>query len=208
MPLRIRVNPDPLARSDSLMDTDRKTLIADSALILLGRAGAKGLTHRAVDAQAGLPLGSTSFYCRTRLDLLTLTLKRHAELDLADLQADAMRMATDGFTAAEFTALLMDRLAKWLSAENRERLLARFQLILMATCEPQLADTLRQQRERFLVAAESGLKRLGRRDAAQVAPRLVAVIDGILLDHIQSEGAALVSLKQRRALIALCLQET
>jgi DNA-binding transcriptional regulator YbjK len=189
------------------MDTDRKTLIADTALTLLGRAGAKGLTHRAVDAEAGLPLGSTSFYCRTRLDLLTLTLKRHAQLDLADLQADAAQMASACFTGAEFTALLMHRLADWLSAPKRERLVARFQLILMANSEPQLAATLRQQREQFLMAAESGLKRLGRRDAAQVAPRLVAVIDGILLDHVQSEGAALVSLKQRRALIEMCLHE-
>jgi DNA-binding transcriptional regulator YbjK len=45
---------------------DRKTVIADAAIALLAAAGAKGLTHRAVDAQAGLPAGSTSFYCRTR----------------------------------------------------------------------------------------------------------------------------------------------
>jgi DNA-binding transcriptional regulator YbjK len=187
------------------MDTERKTLIADTALTLLGRAGAKGLTHRAVDAQAGLPLGSTSFYCRTRLDLLTLTLNRHAELDLADLQADAMQMSEDGFTSGQFVSLLLARLADWLSPHKRERLVARFQLILMATCEPQLAATLALQREHFLIAAEAGLKRLGRRDAAQVAPRLVAVIDGILLDHIQADGAALVSVKQRRALIEMCL---
>jgi DNA-binding transcriptional regulator YbjK len=203
MSVRIRVNPD----LTEPMDTDRKTLIADTALALLGRTGAKGLTHRAVDAEAGLPLGSTSFYCRTRLDLLTLTLKRHADLDLADLQADALQMAKDGFTSAQFNALLMDRLADWVSPHKRERLVARFQLILMATCEPQLADVLRQQREQFLLAAEAGLKRLGRRDAAQAAPRLVAVMDGILLDHIQSEGAALVSVKQRRALIEMCLGE-
>ncbi len=203
MSARIRVNPD----LTEPMDTDRKTLIADTALALLGRAGAKGLTHRAVDAEAGLPLGSTSFYCRTRLDLLTLTLKRHADLDLADLQADALQMAKDGFTSAQFNALLMDRLADWVSPHKRERLVARFQLILLATCEPQLADALRQQREHFLLAAEAGLKRLGRRDAAQAAPRLVAVMDGILLDHIQSEGAALVTVKQRRALIEMCLGE-
>ena len=71
------------------MDTDRKTLIADAAIALLGTQGARGLTHRAVDAQAGLPAGSTSFYCRTRLELLKLTLARHVALDLADLAQDA-----------------------------------------------------------------------------------------------------------------------
>ena len=36
-------------------------------IALLGSVGARGLTHRAVDAEAGLPAGSTSFYCRSRL---------------------------------------------------------------------------------------------------------------------------------------------
>jgi len=116
-----------------------------------------------------------------------------------------MQMSEDGFTSGQFVSLLLARLADWLSPHKRERLVARFQLILMATCEPQLAATLALQREHFLIAAEAGLKRLGRRDAAQVAPRLVAVIDGILLDHIQADGAALVSVKQRRALIEMCL---
>jgi DNA-binding transcriptional regulator YbjK len=189
------------------MDTDRKTLIADAAIALLGSAGAKALTHRAVDTQAGLPEGSTSAHCRTRQELLTLTLKRHAWLDLQDLQADAQQMAQPGFTQAQFLGLLMARLADWLSPAKREHLVARFQLILMAACDPELALTMGAQRQQFLQATTAALKRLGRRDAAQVAPRLVAVFDGILLDHIHTQGAPLVSPAQRQALLAMCLGE-
>ena len=39
---------------------DRRTAILDAALELVGTLGMRGLTHRAVDAAAGLPPGSTS----------------------------------------------------------------------------------------------------------------------------------------------------
>src|SRR6478609_4318410 len=45
---------------------DRRTLLLDAALELVGTQGMRGLTHRAVDAAAELPAGSTSNYFRTR----------------------------------------------------------------------------------------------------------------------------------------------
>lgn len=55
---------------------DRRTLIADSAIEVVARDGVRALTHRAVDAEAGLSSGSTSYYCRTRSQLLSLTVDR------------------------------------------------------------------------------------------------------------------------------------
>jgi len=204
------LNPCKPLKSTSLhtkMETERKTVIADAAIALLGSAGAKGLTHRAVDTLAGLPAGSTSFYCRTRSELLALTLKRHAWLDLQDLQADARLMTQPGFTTAQFTELLMTRLADWLSPAKRARLVARFQLLLIAACEPELAATMATQREQFRKATEAGLKQLGLREARKLAPRLIAVVDGILLDQIHAGAAPLLSLAQRREMLAMCLRE-
>jgi DNA-binding transcriptional regulator YbjK len=170
-------------------------------MALLGTVGAKGLTHRAVDVQAGLPPGSTSFYCRTRQDLLTLTLQRHAALDLQDLEADAARMASRGFTHAMFLEVLMARLAVWMSPARRPRLVARFQLVLMAAGDPALAETMAAQRMHFQQATEAGLMRLGIRDAAQRAPMLVATVDGILLDHIHAGTKPLLTTGNHRQMI-------
>lgn len=197
----------PQAKAQTPTETDRKTLIADAAIALLGSAGAKGLTHRAVDAQAELPEGSTSFYCRTRSDLLALTLKRHAWIDLQDLQADAVHMARDGFDRAQFIDLLLARLNHWLSPARRAHLVARFQLILMAVSDASLAGTLAEQRQQFLLGTQAALKRVGIRHASKVAPRLVATFDGILLDHIHAGGAPLVSTAQRREMLELCLRD-
>lgn len=179
------------------MDKDRKTLIADAAIALLGSAGAKGLTHRAVDAEAGLPLGSTSFYCRTRHELLTLALLRHAALDLADLQADAHLMAKPDWGLDDFVDLLVARVADWLSPAKRARLVARFELFLVASREPELADIVTQQRERFVAATTLALSKAGVMQAASLAPRLLVVVDGVLLDQVRVNGAMLTGDQQK-----------
>ena len=186
------------------METDRKTRIADAAIALLGSAGAKGLTHRAVDAEAGLPLGSTSFYCRTRHDLLTLALLRHAALDLADLQDDATLMASPGWGLDEFIDLLVTRVADWLSPAKRARLVARFELFLIASREPELAEIVTQQRQRFLAATELALAKAGVEHAANRAALLVVAVDGILLDQVRSNGP-LLSCEQQKTMFQAVL---
>lgn len=179
------------------METDRKTRIADAAIALLGSAGAKGLTHRAVDAEAGLPLGSTSFYCRTRHELLTLALLRHAALDLADLQDDATLMTSPDWGQDDFIDLLVARVANWLSPAKRARLVARFELFLVASREPELAEIVTQQRRRFLVATELALTKAGVVDAASRAALLVVAVDGVLLDQVRANGPLLSGVQQK-----------
>jgi AcrR family transcriptional regulator len=48
----------------------RRNLLADAGLRVLASSGARGLTHRAVDAEAGVPTGTTSNYFRSRDALL------------------------------------------------------------------------------------------------------------------------------------------
>ncbi|WP_431907147.1 TetR/AcrR family transcriptional regulator [Micromonospora carbonacea] len=48
----------------------RRALLADAGLRVLAAAGARGLTHRAVDAEAGVPTGTASNYFPTRDALL------------------------------------------------------------------------------------------------------------------------------------------
>jgi AcrR family transcriptional regulator len=49
---------------------DRKETLLDAAIQVLGDRGMRGLTHRAVDAEAGVAAGSTANYFPTRESLL------------------------------------------------------------------------------------------------------------------------------------------
>lgn len=188
------------------MERDRKTVIADAAIALLASGGSKGLTHRAVDAQAGLPAGSTSFYCRTRQELLTLALLRHAALDMADLQADAQRMSRLEWRADDFIDLLTERVADWLSPAKRGRLVARFELFMMASRDPELAAIVTQQRQHFLAATEVALSRAGVADPAGLAPMVLVTVDALLLDQISASGPML-SRTQQKAMFSMVLNK-
>lgn len=172
------------------MESDRKTLIADAAISLLGAIGARGLTHRAVDAEAGLPPGSTSFYCRSRLDLLRLALKRHAALDLADLEADAARTAGPAGSRTELVALLAHRVREWSAPAQRSRLVARFELFLLASREPEMAAIVRELRQRFLAVTEAAIAGAGIGQPAVRARLLAQFVDGCLLEAVGLDRAA------------------
>ncbi len=187
------------------MELQRKTLIADTAIALLGSVGARGLTHRAVDAEAGLPTGSTSFYCRSRLDLLRLALQRHAALDLDDLMQDAELAQRPDWAVGDLVDLLIRRVDDWLSPAKRSRLVARFELFLLASREPELAAILDTHRQHFLQAALAALQRAGVARAEALAPLLVMAIDGLLLDRVRTHEQTAPA-NQLRELLARIIQ--
>jgi DNA-binding transcriptional regulator YbjK len=72
---------------------ERLEVIGDAAITVIAADGMRGLTHRAVDRAAGLPVGSTSYYARTRAALLELTIARIVELDRVDVPPPADGLA-------------------------------------------------------------------------------------------------------------------
>lgn len=116
---------------------------------MLAAEGAKGLSHPKVDRYAQVPNGSTSFYFRTRSALLRATAERLAELDLADL----MSVANPNESGDSLTSGRASRLATMvmLSAEEPRltRTKARFELLLQANRDPDLAEAFRHNSEMF-----------------------------------------------------------
>lgn len=161
-------------------DTDaRRTQIADAAIHVAGTAGLRGLTHRAVDAQAGLPAGSTSYYFRTRATLLHAAVRRLAELD-RELYREAARDADD--FAGSVAAALDDSLSR-----HRIRTSARYLFLLEASRNPDL-NPVRDIGREFREYAAGMLAAGGVPDAALRANTLVAALDGLVFDRLANTG--------------------
>jgi DNA-binding transcriptional regulator YbjK len=81
---------------------DRRTVLLDAALELVGTQGMRGLTHRAVDAAADLPPGSTSNYFRTREALVLGIVERFIarERAMATGPRDEVDPTPEGVAAA------------------------------------------------------------------------------------------------------------
>ncbi|KOG32805.1 TetR/AcrR family transcriptional regulator [Streptomyces resistomycificus] len=167
---------------------DRRDLIADAAISTVATAGLRGLTHRAVDAAAGLPAGSTSYYFRTRSALISACYLRLAELSVADAdrwEADHGRPSDLDSAAGALAALLHH----WLTAA-RDRQLARFELSLEATRRPELRADLQTAGLAARSRATALLAALGAPRPAPAADLLVAWTDGLLYDQLAGALAA------------------
>ena len=168
------------------MSTDRRSDLADTGLRVIARDGLRGLTHRAVDAAAGLPLGSTSYYFRTREALVVACVDRLVVLDLAELAATGM---ADSHVPLLDLAAIGARLTwHWLH-EDAHRHLARYELLLEARRRPQLREALVQAGEALRAGMTAMLAAQGVGDAERKARSLVACIDGMLFDQLVGAGS-------------------
>jgi DNA-binding transcriptional regulator YbjK len=115
----------------------RRTDLLDAAITLLGEQGVRALTHRAVDAQAGLPAGSTVNHFSTRDALIAGVASRIAERERALWEEIAARMCPT--TPAELASAMVT-LAREATGPNRALTLARYSILGEAAHQPQLRD--------------------------------------------------------------------
>lgn len=124
----------------------RRSLIADACLTLVGTHGVRGLTHHKIDDEAGIARGSTSYYCRRRVDILRLALQRLYERDVADLEAMVASIpAGEQDRQAAVTEAVADLALRWLDDGHRPRSIARIELFMAASHEPELQPIVGEQ---------------------------------------------------------------
>lgn len=158
----------------SARDPDRKSLLADAAVDVVGDEGLRGLTHRAVEVRAGLPSGTCSYHFPTRRALITAMLDRIAELDRADIDRLVNGRELGPVTLVEAgTAVL----ANWLGPA-RARTRARLLLMLDPQCR-QLAESTRDSLAEGFLALATALA-----GDAERGGLLVAVVDGLVVDEL------------------------
>ncbi|MFD4141960.1 TetR/AcrR family transcriptional regulator [Streptomyces sp. NPDC058572] len=117
----------------------RRAALVDAAIELLARDGARGLTFRAVDAEAGVPKGTASNYFANRDDLLNQAGARIYERLRPD-EATMEAMRTGPATRAR-TAQLVREVVERVSAFGTGYL-ALLELRLEATRRPALRALL------------------------------------------------------------------
>ncbi|MGX9296296.1 TetR/AcrR family transcriptional regulator [Tsukamurella paurometabola] len=160
----------------------RRDLVARSAIGILAQDGVRALTHRAVDASAGLPPGSTSHIARTREALLTLVVDALAESTLVDSERIATRLDHDPAPLsvdelADHFAALVEALAS-----RRDDMRARYALIIELHDAPTLHAKLTTGSEVHATArriAIAALRRAGLRHSASDVDELLRLVDSL-----------------------------
>ena len=150
---------------------DRRTQLADAALAVVSAKGLKGLTHRAVDAQAGVAVGTTSNYFRNRAALTSAAVDRVEERDRLLLQQGPSEIPTSAASLAENIAGAVMGLAR----ENAELTRARF---VFALDQPEVVAA---GHERLVHALAQLLESMGIAEARGRAEAISDYSDGLAL---------------------------
>jgi DNA-binding transcriptional regulator YbjK len=114
-------------------DPDRRDRIARAAIAVVAEQGVTKLSHRAVAARAGVPLGSTTYHFATLEDLIAAALDTAAERSVAELREWEAALPPD----ADLAAALTDFVLTSISARRAETM-AEYNLYALALHRPHL----------------------------------------------------------------------
>ena len=156
----------------------RRRGILTAATTVMARQGNRGLTHRAVDREAGIPEGSSSAYFRTRDALLGALGDFVADRMAVDVEALGVRLAGCPGDHERAVAEVSRLFSRWL--DEPDLLTARLELTVAATRDPGLAARFTQWRDDIVAMVREVLATAGK-DGGASADALVAALDGVLL---------------------------
>lgn len=166
----------------------RPELVADAAVSVLARDGLRGLTHRAVDTEAGLPDGSTSNCFRSRSALLQAVAARLEELDLAALTSGP---PPDMTSMPAVAASLAGNVKLMTSRRHARATRARLALLLDEKARP----AMDAGHHRFLEMLEAMLVETGHPDPEPAARAVADLLEGALV-HAVSVRSRTVDVKE------------
>ncbi|AIZ31856.1 TetR/AcrR family transcriptional regulator [Pseudomonas sp. K1(2024)] len=169
----------------------RRQQILDAAMRIVVRDGVRGVRHRAVAAEAGVPLSATTYYFKDIEDLLTDSFAQYVERSaayMAKLWANTegvlRHLLAQGDCSALSRARLADEVARMTADYVSRQLLNRRDFLLAeqafrqeALLCPRLAELVRAHEQILLHGARQMLEVVGSRQPQQDALVLTAIIE-------------------------------
>lgn len=161
----------------------RRDLLADAGIEVLAREGSRGLTHRAIDAEAGVPTGTTSNYFRSRPALITGIFERIGAR-LTPTPADLELHSAAQPSRALFADYIRDIVRRLLT--QRDVTLALFELRLEAARHPELAASLSEWQRAWFDADVAFNEAAGLPGGRKEVALFHYAIEGLVFDQLTS----------------------
>lgn len=160
---------------------ERRALLTDSGLEVLAEQGARGLTFRAVDREAGVPSGTSSNYFDSRSELLGALADRifvRLEPD-PDVVSELEARPRTASTLEDHMVEIVER-----TTRNRSLMLALLELRLEAARRPEVAAVLQDSISRAFAADSEYQAGAGLPGAEIEMELLYHGITGLILDTL------------------------
>jgi len=166
----------------------RQEVLLDAAIAVLGSEGSRHLTHRAVDAAAGLPSGSASNYFKTREALVNAMAARFVEREHATWES------LTGVVAPRTPAELAVALAAFVRravGPDRTMTVARYGLFVEAALHPEAHRALAGSAREIRRFGAEWLRAVGAPDPETACELILDQMDGMILHQLAYPDPAL-----------------
>ncbi|MDA3625846.1 TetR family transcriptional regulator [Saccharopolyspora sp. WRP15-2] len=163
-----------------VQNQERRIALVDAAIEVLARDGARGLTFRAVDAEAGVPKGTASNYFANRDDLLNqVGAHIHHRLTLDPAGVESAQLPPSPELLTELMRALYHHISR-----DRTGWLALLELRLEATRRPELQAALTKTLRDNLNMNVEGHRASGIPGDDMTTVLLYYAMTGLILEHL------------------------
>jgi AcrR family transcriptional regulator len=171
----------PARPKDDESRVRRRDEIAAAAIEVLATQGFRGLTHRAVDAAAGLSPGSVNYHAPTRGRLLHLALELLFARDYDTAGATFGGLVdVKPLTVDNVVNRIIDFIEAMTTGEATKRVIARSILLGEAQHDREIRDLFDSQRAAFVAYTQWIVASLESEDPQGDAEMLVVMIEGLV----------------------------
>ena len=156
----------------------RRPEICDAAIALAAKGGSHAITHQGIDAYLGIARGSTSYYFRTRAELIA-AVADHIAAQSRAIFNELLAQVPEG--QADLHSDVIEQYMRVLVGERRAACRARMALLLDADC----GDAQRRALADCLFSREAAMALFddGRDDPAAAVTALIDSLEGALVRH-------------------------
>jgi DNA-binding transcriptional regulator YbjK len=164
---------------------DRRALLLEGALRVTAKQGLRALTHRAVEAEAGVPHGSTTYYFGTRHDLIVALVEHLRDKGRAEVEpvARGVTMMLADRSKPVDVGLIAQGIVTWFDSQA-EMELARYELQIAGARDPELKTLMTECCATFVQMCEPIVLAVGSKNPNADARMLQSALDGWLIDRL------------------------
>jgi DNA-binding transcriptional regulator YbjK len=162
----------------------RRERILRATLRVIGRDGIGAVTHRSVAAEAGVPLGSLTYWFATKDDLLRESLRL-----FVDEESERLRRVGDELAEGMAPEEIAERFAAVLESGDGPEQVAQFELYLEAARNPALREAAQQCFAAYEDISRTALRAAGVEAEGPLPALFVALADGLGLRRMGAGDA-------------------
>ena len=163
----------------------RREEILRATLRLIGLRGADAVTHRAVAAEAGVPLSATTYYFASKDHLLEQALLLAAREETERLERLVLELSSSSLSAAGWAAAVAAQISADVD-EDPGKHVTLFELALEATRTEVLRPDVWDWQAAHLRLAETACRAVGSPEPELDARIVVAALTGLMLEQLAS----------------------